>query len=84
MKQRKPRLSIEEILKLKTTEDKEKTPPKFNMNYSIEFLAHLAMSPLCLIQPKDWERISQEYPNLIRNVSNYLLSVFVVLISLDI
>ncbi|KAJ8956795.1 hypothetical protein NQ318_014209, partial [Aromia moschata] len=33
-----------------------------------QFLAHLAMSPLCLAQPVEWERISQDYSGLIRNV----------------
>lgn len=48
-----------------------KTSPE-NTNrvtYSIEYLARLAMSPLCLVLPNDWERISNEYPALVRKVS---------------
>ncbi|XP_018573979.1 eukaryotic translation initiation factor 4E-binding protein Mextli isoform X2 [Anoplophora glabripennis] len=67
LKLRKPRLSIEEIIKGKTSIEEE-IPPKTNLAYSIEFLAHLAMSPFCLVQPSEWERISEEYPMLIRNV----------------
>lgn len=62
-------MSKEEILKV-VTEEKAKSPPKSNsITYSIDFLAHLAMSPLCLTQPNEWDRITDDYPNLIRNVS---------------
>ncbi|CAG9814539.1 unnamed protein product [Phaedon cochleariae] len=70
---RKPRLSVEEMAR--AYEDREKTPPappkKSHLSYSIEFLAHLAMSPLCLTTPDEWERISLEYPLLKRNVVEY-------------
>ncbi|VEN54385.1 unnamed protein product [Callosobruchus maculatus] len=82
VKLRRPRLSAEDLLKGKTIiqEPTETSPdsPKNktttsaendkNHAYSIEFLAHLAMSPLCLVQPDDWERISNDYPTLIRSV----------------
>lgn len=68
-KLRKPHTPVEDIIKGK------KSPPtqinKAALVYSIEFLAHLAMSPLCLTQPKDWEQISKDYPYLIRNVSDF-------------
>nr|CAH7762594.1 unnamed protein product [Callosobruchus chinensis] len=82
VKLRKPRLSAEDLLKGKTIvpEPSETSPdsPKNKTSapeendkdhaYSIEFLAHLAMSPLCLVHPVDWERISNDYPTLIRSV----------------
>ncbi|XP_050501556.1 eukaryotic translation initiation factor 4E-binding protein Mextli isoform X2 [Diabrotica virgifera virgifera] len=76
IKLRKPRLSVEEMLKGKSNsidkEDKERTPSKpTHVTYSIEFLAHLAMSPMCLTQPSEWERICKEYPLLMRNVVEY-------------
>lgn len=36
--------------------------------YTIEYLARLAMSPLCLVPPSDLERITNEHPTLIRKV----------------
>ncbi|KAG5892126.1 hypothetical protein JTB14_032348 [Gonioctena quinquepunctata] len=76
VKLRKPRLSVEEIVRGKSSadeKDKAKSPPPKpkHHTYSIEFLAHLAMSPLCLTQPNEWERISDEYPSLKRNVVEY-------------
>ncbi|XP_056629929.1 eukaryotic translation initiation factor 4E-binding protein Mextli isoform X2 [Diorhabda carinulata] len=78
IKLRKPRLSIEEIIKNKGNanvereKEKENTPTKpSNLTYSIEFLANLAMSPLCLTQPIEWERIRNDYPTLVRNVVEY-------------
>lgn len=46
-----------------------KFPSKNQLTYSIEILAQLAMSPLCLTEPLEWERIVQEYPMLVRKVS---------------
>lgn len=57
-------------------EEKPTSPSKSDYTYSIEFLAHLAMSPRCLAQPNDWDRITQEYPDLIRNVSIYYIKKF--------
>lgn len=37
--------------------------------YTIEYLARLALSPLCLSTPNEWERISSDYPTLVRKVS---------------
>lgn len=65
---RKPRLSKEDIPK-GLLKKKASSPSKSHFAYSIDSLAHLAMSPLCLAQPDEWERITQEYPDLIRNVS---------------
>ncbi|XP_072382265.1 eukaryotic translation initiation factor 4E-binding protein Mextli isoform X3 [Diabrotica undecimpunctata] len=71
IKLRKPRLSVEEMLKGKSNSiDKEDVSSK-PVTYSIEFLAHLAMSPMCLTQPSEWERICKEYPLLMRNVIEY-------------
>lgn len=67
---RKPILSKDDLMKC-IKEEKTILPSKANYTYSIEFLAHLAMSPRCLAQPIDWNRITQEYPDLIRNVSIY-------------
>ncbi|KYB27256.1 hypothetical protein TcasGA2_TC014442 [Tribolium castaneum] len=64
-KLRKPHTPIEEIVKGKASPNEQLT--KASLVYTIEFLAHLAMSPLCLTVPNDWERISKEYPFLIRN-----------------
>lgn len=63
---RRPHLSIEDLLKGKTLPESPLKAGDFQ--YSIEFLARLAMSPLCLSEPKDWEHISTEYPNLVRKV----------------
>ncbi|XP_019876983.2 eukaryotic translation initiation factor 4E-binding protein Mextli isoform X2 [Aethina tumida] len=70
---RKPRLSLEEIIKGRTTPPPPPSPSSRAsaeklLAYSIEFLAQLAMSPFCLAQPQDWERIANEYPNLVRKV----------------
>lgn len=61
-------MPIEDIMKGKTSPDQSNE--KFNrVTYSIEYLARLAMSPLCLVYPNDWERISNEYPMLVKKVS---------------
>lgn len=78
---RKPRLSAEEVLRAsKVSPDKEGSPKtpvispkssnshKYHLTYSIEILAQLAMSPLCLTEPAEWERIIEEYPTLVRKV----------------
>ncbi|XP_066137823.1 eukaryotic translation initiation factor 4E-binding protein Mextli isoform X1 [Euwallacea fornicatus] len=44
------------------------SPSKNLMAYSIEYLAQLAMSPLCLTEPTEWGRIVQDYPMLTRQV----------------
>lgn len=44
-------------------------PSKTTLTYSIEYLAQLAMSPLCLTEPTEWDRIVLEYPMLTRQVS---------------
>ncbi|KAF2882415.1 hypothetical protein ILUMI_23785 [Ignelater luminosus] len=62
---RRPHLAIEEIMKGKTSPDPQSEKTGSHL-YSIEYLARLAMSPLCLVQPSDWERISTDYPNLVR------------------
>lgn len=73
---RKPKFAKDETMKV-TIEEKAKSPPKSNLaTYSIDFLAHLAMSPLCLTKPNEWDRITQEYPDLIRNVSIYFVFNF--------
>ncbi|CAH1993240.1 unnamed protein product [Acanthoscelides obtectus] len=92
---RKPRLSAEDLLKNKSVVGEPTSNPPDCLNsettvctegskkdyfYSIEFLAHLAMSPLCLMQPDDWKRISNDHPTLVRSVvekfdaKNYLYS----------
>ncbi|KRT78541.1 hypothetical protein AMK59_7814 [Oryctes borbonicus] len=64
---RRPRASIEEIIKGKISpEPTEKKPNR--LTYSIEYLARLAMSPLCLVPPNDLERISNEHPTLVRKL----------------
>lgn len=47
------------------------TSPEANgkYQYTIEYLARLAMSPLCLVPPIDWERINTDYPGLVRKVA---------------
>ena len=65
-------MPIEDIIKGKTSSSSSSSSDQTNKSalvYTIEFLAHLAMSPLCLGAPTDWERISRDYPFLIRNVS---------------
>ncbi|XP_050306743.1 eukaryotic translation initiation factor 4E-binding protein Mextli isoform X2 [Anthonomus grandis grandis] len=70
-----PRLSSEELARtFKRSPDKEGSPktksalPKNHLTYSIEILAQLAMSPLCLSEPSEWKRILEEYPMLVRKV----------------
>ena len=84
---RKPRLSADEVFKAsKISPDREakssvtSSPLKNTLTYSIEILAQLAMSPLCLTEPDGWDRINQEYPTLIRKVSssNIVVSSFFV------
>lgn len=60
---RRPNISIEEIMQGTTS-------PEANgkYQYTIEYLARLAMSPLCLVPPIDWERINTDYPGLVRKV----------------
>lgn len=65
---RRPHLAIEEIMKGKTSPDPQSEKTGSHL-YSIEYLARLAMSPLCLVHPDDWDRISTDYPNLVRKVS---------------
>ncbi|XP_031343484.1 eukaryotic translation initiation factor 4E-binding protein Mextli isoform X2 [Photinus pyralis] len=58
---RRPKTSLEDIMKRRSSSTVcEKA------TYSHELLAKLAMSPLCLVEPDDWERISSGHPNLIR------------------
>lgn len=66
---RRPHIPIEDIIKGKISPvpSNEKSN-NHRITYSIEYLAHLAMSPLCLVHPNDWERISNEYPVLVRKV----------------
>lgn len=73
---RKPRLSKDDVMK-RITEENTQNPLNSNLTYSIDFLAHLAMSPLCLAQPYEWDTITQEHPDLIRNVS-ILLFTFII------
>ncbi|XP_022912051.1 eukaryotic translation initiation factor 4E-binding protein Mextli isoform X1 [Onthophagus taurus] len=54
---RRPHTSIDEVPKEKS-----------RLIYSIEFLARLAMSPLCLSPPIDLERITNQHPTLIRKL----------------
>ncbi|KAK9869396.1 hypothetical protein WA026_003152 [Henosepilachna vigintioctopunctata] len=68
LKLRKPRVSLEEILQGKINQE-EKGTTRFS--YSIEYLAKLAMSPICLKPPEDWERISREFPFLVRPIIEY-------------
>jgi len=39
--------------------------------YSIEFLARLAMSPMCLNPPINWDHINTEYPSIARKAIEY-------------
>lgn len=64
---RRPHIPIEDIIKGKTSPD-QGTEKNNRITYSIEYLARLAMSPLCLVYPNDWERISHEYPALVKKV----------------
>ncbi|XP_063922569.1 eukaryotic translation initiation factor 4E-binding protein Mextli isoform X3 [Zophobas morio] len=73
VKLRKPHMPIEDIIKGKTSSSSSSSSDQTNKSalvYTIEFLAHLAMSPLCLGAPTDWERISRDYPFLIRNTGD--------------
>ncbi|KAK9754356.1 KH domain [Popillia japonica] len=64
---RRPRASIEEIIRGKLSpEPNEKKTTR--LVYTIEYLARLAMSPLCLVPPSDLERITNEHPTLIRKL----------------
>lgn len=36
--------------------------------YSIEFLVRMAMSPLCVVPPAEWARISGDHPSIARKV----------------
>jgi hypothetical protein len=76
VKLRKPHMPIEEIMKGKAASIEQM--PKNALVYTIEFMAHLAMSPLCLTVPNDWERISRDYPFLVRNVSDCGVLIFFV------
>ncbi|XP_076270994.1 eukaryotic translation initiation factor mextil isoform X2 [Rhynchophorus ferrugineus] len=73
-KMRKPRLSAEDLLRASKISLEKESPAASKLSasvkhtYSIEILAQLAMSPLCLSEPKEWERIVQEYPTLVRKV----------------
>lgn len=69
---RRPHSISEDVEKGKRVED-VKTDQGKNI-YTLEYLARLALSPLCLIAPNDWERISNEYPTLVRKVS-YLIYI---------
>ncbi|XP_044751187.1 eukaryotic translation initiation factor 4E-binding protein Mextli isoform X2 [Coccinella septempunctata] len=71
LKLRKPRVSIEEILQGKTMSVETTSKKENRLVYSIEYLATLAMSPICLGPPQDWERISNDYPALVREVIEY-------------
>lgn len=65
---RRPHIPIEDIIKGKTSPD-HSNEKSGRITYSIEYLARLAMSPLCLVHPNDWEHISKEYPMLVKKVS---------------
>ncbi|KAF5273632.1 hypothetical protein FQR65_LT04631 [Abscondita terminalis] len=67
---RRPHAAIENLIPRKSSSDMSNERPSICM-YSIEFLAKLAMSPLCLAQPNDWDRISTGYPNLIRKEGEF-------------
>lgn len=55
-------------MKGKTSPDQCNNEKSSRITYSIEYLARLSMSPLCLVYPNDWERISNEYPMLVKKV----------------
>lgn len=63
---RRPHTALEDILQRRTSSDCSEKPI-----YSIELLAKLAMSPLCLVEPGDWERISSGYPSLVRKEGEF-------------
>ncbi|KAK4879216.1 hypothetical protein RN001_007362 [Aquatica leii] len=67
---RRPHSSIEDIIQRKSSSDMSQERSS-GFLYSIEFLAKLAMSPLCLAQPNDWDRISTGYPNLVRKEGEF-------------
>lgn len=70
---RRPHIPIEDIMKGKTSPDQCINEKNNRITtYSIEYLARLAMSPLCLVYPNDWERISNEYPMLVKKVSYFI------------
>ncbi|KAL1491097.1 hypothetical protein ABEB36_011746 [Hypothenemus hampei] len=52
----------------KKTVSPEKDSFKNRISYSIEVLAQLAMSPLCLCEPPEWEMINLKYPVLVRKI----------------
>lgn len=62
-KLRLPRMSIEEIL------EKKKTNKPYS--YTIEFLAKLAMSPICISPPEKWNFILKEFPVITKQVLVY-------------
>ncbi|KAK5645749.1 hypothetical protein RI129_004213 [Pyrocoelia pectoralis] len=63
---RRPRTSVADIIKRRSSSFASE-----KATYSLEFLAKLAMSPLCLVEPDDWERISSGYPSLIRGEGKF-------------
>ncbi|XP_045471103.1 eukaryotic translation initiation factor 4E-binding protein Mextli isoform X2 [Harmonia axyridis] len=71
LKLRKPRVSIEDIMKGRVDSIETTTKKENRLVYSIEYLAKLAMSPICLKPPQDWDRISNDYPVLVRQVIEY-------------
>lgn len=75
---RRPRSAVFEdvIPKGKTMPDKNDQKHGKNV-YTIEYLARLALSPLCLGTPNEWERISTDYPTLVRKVSVFFINILV-------
>ncbi|XP_018326887.1 eukaryotic translation initiation factor 4E-binding protein Mextli isoform X2 [Agrilus planipennis] len=63
---RRPHLPLEDILKGKMSPEVPLDCNEHRSTYSNETLVQLAMSPMCLKPPIDWDRISKEHPNITR------------------
>ncbi|KAL3282450.1 hypothetical protein HHI36_005635 [Cryptolaemus montrouzieri] len=74
LKLRKPRVSPEEILQGKIISEENSSRRITSLVYSIEYLVKLAMSPVCLKPPEEWERISRDFPFLVKQVVEYFNS----------
>ncbi|KAL3282449.1 hypothetical protein HHI36_005635 [Cryptolaemus montrouzieri] len=68
LKLRKPRVSPEEILQGKIISEENSSRRITSLVYSIEYLVKLAMSPVCLKPPEEWERISRDFPFLVKQL----------------
>ncbi|XP_017786109.1 PREDICTED: eukaryotic translation initiation factor 4E-binding protein Mextli isoform X2 [Nicrophorus vespilloides] len=55
---RRPHIPIEDIMLGKSEASVHQ--------YTLEYLACLARSPMCRTPPEDWEKMQTEYPNLVR------------------